>query len=101
MSAVDILGLVAGAVWLLAAIYLEMIRDDRAPIEYVVGFTGVGSALIMLSAAPLSTSHQLTTLLIVGAYLMFLVLGVAAWYWADHVDLRSTDPDTPDDHSLF
>ncbi|MDS0284722.1 hypothetical protein [Haloarcula onubensis] len=90
---VDTLGLVAGSIWVLAALYFQMIRPEHIDFQYTIGLFLVGASIIMGSSAiALSTRPQLVQALGLVANAVFLGLGVAVWYWFDTHDMR---PETP------
>ncbi|UIO98886.1 hypothetical protein Hbl1158_10105 [Halobaculum sp. CBA1158] len=83
MTVVETLGLIAGAVWICAALYFELAREEDFT-EYVLLFLGIGTGLWLLTSATW-TGPRVATLLATAANLVFALLGFGAWYWLEHV----------------
>ncbi|KDS91589.2 hypothetical protein FK85_00200 [Halorubrum saccharovorum] len=82
MSAlVNTLGMLAGAVWIGASIWFELIHPRRVHGVYVAGTFLIGSALILASSALLTPS--LAESFAAVANVLFLFLGIAAWIWIE------------------
>lgn len=94
-SLVDALGMVAGAIWMCAAIYFQLIREGDVHPAYVMALFCIGTALMMLSAAVALPNRTMTVeILAVVAHLIFIVLGLGAWYTLErYADRRDRHPD--------
>lgn len=88
------LGLIAGAVWIMAAIWFEFIRPGRIHAKYIAGTFLIGSALILGSSSAVTSSPTLAETAAVIANLLFLLLGVGAWVYIECV---AKDTPTADD----
>jgi len=74
---VDVLGMIAGATWLCAALYFQMIRRKRVHPAFVAALSLIGVALMMASSAFALRSPGVGELLAVGANVIFIALGLA------------------------
>jgi len=76
---VDVLGMIAGAVWMSAAIYFQLIREGEVHPAFVSALFLIGVALTMASSAiAIAGRPGIVELLAVLANALFIVLGVAA-----------------------
>ena len=78
---VNTLGMLAGAVWIMASMWFQFVHPRRIHAKYVVGTFLVGSALVLASSA-LVTPTLAESFAIV-ANVLFLVLGIASWIWIE------------------
>ncbi|WP_058366650.1 hypothetical protein [Haloparvum sedimenti] len=90
---VNTLGLIAGSVWVCAAIWYELIYAKQAHPHFVLGSFLLGSGIIMGSAALALTSPTLIETFAIVSNLVFLVLGIGTWYYIAFVE----EPPTADD----
>lgn len=81
---VDILGMVAGAVWLCAALYFQMIRPQRVHPGFVAALSLIGVALVMGSSAVALRSPGIGEVLAVVANVIFIVLGLGVSVVLEH-----------------
>ncbi|QBJ01271.1 holin [Natrialba phage PhiCh1] len=88
----DILGMIAGGVWLSGAIYFQMIRQGRIHPGWILLMFLVGTALMMGSSAiALAGRDELVGLFGILANVLFLVLGLGVWYTLEcHVCTQET-----------
>ena len=78
---VNFLGMIAGAVWMSAALYFQLIRERRVHPAFVSALFLIGVALMMASSAIVVDAHPgFVEILAVGANLLFIALGVASSY---------------------
>jgi len=80
-SLVDVLGMIAGAVWMAAALYFQFLRQKSVHPAYVSVLMLIGVALMMGSSA-LALGGRPGTVEILGtlANALFILLGLGAWY---------------------
>lgn len=76
---VDLLGMIAGAVWLSAACYFQLIRHGDVHPAYVSVLALIGVALMMGSASLTTIAPGLTELLGIVANVIFILLGLGFW----------------------
>ena len=84
-SLVKTLGLVAGTVWIMVAIWFEFIRPGRVHAKYIVGTFLIGSALFLASSSAVTSSPSLAQTASLIANLLFLFLGLGAWVYIEWV----------------
>jgi drug/metabolite transporter (DMT)-like permease len=78
---VNVLGMIAGAVWMSAALYFQLIRERRVHPAFVSALFLIGVALMMASSAvAVDGRPSIVELLAVTANGLFIGLGFAAWY---------------------
>jgi hypothetical protein len=78
---VNVLGMVAGAIWMSGALYFQLIRNQRVHPAFVSALFLIGTALLMASSAIVVDGRSnFVELLAVGANLLFIGLGLASWY---------------------
>jgi len=87
-SLVNTLGMVAGTVWVCAAIWFQLIHPTRVHPKYVVGTFLIGSALILSSSSAVLTP-SLAESFAITANIVFIVLGCATWVYIE----RTADDD--------
>lgn len=99
---VDVLGMIAGATWLCAALYFQMIRRKRVHPAFVAALSLIGVALMMASSAFALRSPGVGEILAVGANVIFIALGLAVSVGlekhaklqdAKDVEVSATSPD--------
>ncbi|SEH60623.1 hypothetical protein SAMN05192561_11221 [Halopenitus malekzadehii] len=95
-SLVNTLGMVAGSVWVGAAIWFELIHPKRVHAKYVIGTFLIGSALILASSSTVLASPTLAESFAVAANILFTLLGCATWVY---IEKHTDDPPTADDLS--
>lgn len=102
---VDGLGMFAGAVWMSGALYFQFIRNGRVHPGYVGAQFLIGVALLLGSSAfVISGRTALVQLLAIGGYVLFMLIGLGAWYeldkYADREEQKSLDAhaDSHDSH---
>lgn len=81
---VDALGLIAGAIGVSTAIWLQLVTRRRCPPRYVVSFLILGTSLIMLNLEPVwPTADNGIYYSRIAAYVMLIVgqvaLGIHVW----------------------
>lgn len=95
---VDTLGVLAGVVWMSGAIFYQMMYDRRVPPQYILSMFAIGVALFMISSAvALSERPALAVALGVVGNMVFVVLGVAAWWRVG----QSVEDESDDDHAKW
>jgi CHASE2 domain-containing sensor protein len=78
---VNALGTVAGAVWMAAALYFQLLRARPVHPAYVTVLFLIGVALMMGSSAIAIEGQPGTVeLLGIAANVLFIALGLAVWY---------------------
>lgn len=96
-SLVDVLGFVAGAIWMCSAIYFQMVRTRSVHPAYVASLFLIGVALMMGSSALALRDTQTVQVLAIAGNVLFIALGLGVWYAlesaADLQDRKVTDPD--------
>ena len=98
---VDLLGMLAGGVWISAALYFQLIRDRPVHPGYVSALLLIGVALMMASSA-LAFAGRPGTVQLLGivANLLFIALGIGVWYALEiFTDLEEAKA-CVDDHDL-
>lgn len=97
----DIVGIIAGGVWLTGSIYFQMIREGDIHPAWIALLFLVGSALMMSSSAiALADRSELIGLFGILANAVFLLLGIGVWYMLEwHVSTQEEKhvPDTDSD----
>ena len=80
-SLVDVLGMIAGGVWISGALYFQLIREGDVHPIYVIGLFLIGVALMMTSSV-IVLAGRTATIEILGVLAngMFILLGIGAWY---------------------
>lgn len=98
---VDIVGMLAGAVWMSAAFYFQMIRHDLIDPGYVAALFLIGLSLMLSSSAIAIMDTALATTLAVLGQALMLFVGLGAWWVLDRsaVLKKQQDPDHYDDAS--
>jgi len=81
-SLVNTLGMVAGSVWVCAAIWFQLIHPKRVHPKYVVGTFLIGSALILTSSSAVLTP-SLAESFAITANILFTLLGCATWVYIE------------------
>jgi len=77
----DIVGMIAGGVWLTGAIYFQMIREGDVHPAWIAMLFLVGTALMMSSSAiALADRSEIIGLFGILANVLFLLLGIGVWY---------------------
>jgi hypothetical protein len=77
---VDVLGMVAGAIWMSAALYFQFLRREMVHPAYVSVLMLIGVALMMGSSAlTIAGKPGTVELLGIAANALFIALGLAAW----------------------
>ena len=100
---VDVLGMLAGGVWISAAIYFQLIRERTVHPGYVSSLLLIGVALVLASSA-LAFAPSTVQLLGIVANGLFIVIGIGAWYaleiYAELEDAKCNldDVDAADTH---
>ena len=102
---VDVLGMLAGGVWISAAIYFQLIRERTVHPGYVSSLLLIGVALVLASSA-LAFAGRPSTFQLLGivANGLFIVIGIGAWYaleiYAELEDAKCNldDVDAADTH---
>ncbi|WP_143416427.1 hypothetical protein [Halobacterium hubeiense] len=100
---VNVLGMVAGTVWMSAALYFQLIRPERVHPGFVSALFLIGVALMLGSSAVTITGRPsfVETLAIAGNGL-FILIGLGAWYtlerYADLQALKDHTNETRDTH---
>lgn len=84
-SLVDVLGMIAGGVWMSGALYFQLIREGDVHPAYVVGLFLIGVGLMMASSA-VALAGRTATIELLGilANGLFIILGVGVWYALEH-----------------
>ena len=78
---VDTLGMIAGGIWISAAVYFQLIRDRPAHPGYVASLLLIGIALTMASSALAFAGRPGTVqLLALIANALFIVIGIGVSY---------------------
>jgi len=78
---VDGLGMLAGAVWMCGALYFQFIRGGRVHPAFVSVLFLIGVALMMGSSAiAFAGRPSIVGFLAVFANVLFIILGLGAWY---------------------
>jgi hypothetical protein len=78
---VNFLGMIAGAVWMSSALYFQLIRERRVHPAFVSALFLIGTALMMASSAiAVDGRPGFVEVLAVTANLVFIGLGLGAWY---------------------
>lgn len=73
---VELLGMIAGAVWISAAIYFQMVRAKRIHPAWVSFLFLVGMSTVMGSAAVAVRGPQLAESLAIAGNLLLLAVGI-------------------------
>ncbi|AYM00339.1 transmembrane domain protein [Halobacterium phage phiH] len=77
----DIVGMIAGGVWLTGSIYFQMIREGDVHPAWISMLFLVGTALMMSSSAiALADRSEVIGLFGILANVLFLLLGIGVWY---------------------
>lgn len=82
---VDVLGMVAGGVWISGALYFQLIREGDVHPVYVIGLFLIGVGLMMGSSA-VAIDGRTTTIEFLGilANGLFIILGIGVLYALEH-----------------
>jgi len=76
----NVLTMLSGAVWIGAAVYLQMIFYRQVRASIILVMAGVGAALILLSTAlVLPNSPRLAIFLAIVGQIIMLFLGLGSW----------------------
>ena len=95
---VNFLGMIAGAVWMSAALYFQLIRERRVHPAFVSALFLIGVALMMASSAvAVDGRPSIVELLAVTANGIFIALGFAAWYAIEKYATVQEAKDVPED----
>lgn len=86
----DIIGMIAGGVWLTGSIYFQMIREGEVHPAWIALLFLVGTALMMSSSAiALAGRNEIIGLFGILANVLFLLLGIGVWYMLEwHVSTK-------------
>lgn len=78
---VDVLGMIAGGVWISAALYFQLIRERAVHPAYVSSLLLIGVALMLASSA-LAFAGRPSTVQLLGVVAngLFIVVGIGVWY---------------------
>jgi hypothetical protein len=95
---VDALGMIAGAVWLIAALYFQFICRKRIHPGFVGSLALIGGALVLGSAALAAPNRPVVvTMLAASANILFILLGLAASYVVEqHADFKQRQDPAPE-----
>lgn len=89
---VDLLGMLAGAIWMYGAIHFQLVRTRTVHPAIVTVLFLVGVALMLLSSALALSGRTLVVVLAAAGNTLFLVLGIGVWYLlerhADYVEAQ-------------
>lgn len=80
---VEVLGMVAGAVWISAALYFQMVCSKRIHPAHVAGLLLIGVALFLGSSAIVVRAPSTARMLLAASNALMLVIGIAAWVWIE------------------
>jgi len=76
---VDVMGAVAGGIWISAAMYFQMVRTRHVHPAYVGALFLIGVALMMGSAALAVRGPQTVEILAITGNALFAGLGIGVW----------------------
>jgi len=77
---VDLLGMIAGGVWLSAAIYFQMVRSRSVDPANVLLLLSIGISLVLSSGAVAALGPGTVELFAMVANSLFIVIGVGVWF---------------------
>lgn len=78
---VNLLGMVAGTVWMSAALYFQLIRSERVHPGFVAALFLIGVALMLgSSAVTISGRPGFVETLAAAGNCLFILTGLGAWY---------------------
>lgn len=96
---VDVLGMIAGGIWISAALYFQLIRTKRVHPAYVAALLLIGVALMMASSAFALTGHPSTVQFLgIIANAVFIVVGLGVWYLLENFASLEDAKCAADDH---
>ena len=98
-SIVNIVGAIAGTIWICASLYFQMVRARSVHPAYVAVLFLIGVSLMMGSAALAVRGPQTVEILAVAANAMFAGLGIGVWYILEKAaDLEARKTPDEDQH---
>jgi cytosine/uracil/thiamine/allantoin permease len=78
---VDTLGMVAGAIWISAALHFRFVRDSKVHPGVIGGTFCIGVALMLSSSALVVERPSTVVTFAALANAIFCFVGVAMWIW--------------------
>lgn len=96
---VNLLGMCAGAIWMSAAFYFQMIRTEAVNPAHVATLFLIGISLLLSSSAIAISNARLVWMFAVFGQTLFIALGLGAWWVLEtHAKLREQQR-LPDDNT--